>query len=142
MSALSSQHGIKNDPSGTWRNENQNQKSQNEIGVPVFHTAIEIYDKGNKTFSNESFGPFGVISAFFIILQYSNLISGFLISVFITPGARGVVFDAVLTREGQHELVVQYEQQRHVDPMTKCQKVSQDDSSDWALYCVASQGTM
>ncbi|KAL6019812.1 hypothetical protein ACNR90_001014 [Candidozyma auris] len=46
MSALSSQHGIKNDPSGTWRNENQNQKSQNEIGVPVFHTAIEIYDKG------------------------------------------------------------------------------------------------
>lgn len=72
-----------------------------------------------------AFGPFGVISAFFIILQYSNLILGFLILVFITPGARGVVFDAVLTRDGQHELVVQYEQQRHVDPMTKCQKVSQ-----------------
>ncbi|KNE01788.2 hypothetical protein QG37_01129 [Candidozyma auris] len=48
MSALSSQHGIKNDPSGTWRNENQNQKSQNEIGVSQDDEESAYHTKGTE----------------------------------------------------------------------------------------------
>ncbi|PVH19245.1 hypothetical protein CXQ85_001546 [Candidozyma haemuli] len=54
-----------------------------------------------------AFGPFGVVSAFFTVLQYSNMISNFLISVVLMPGARDVVFDAVLSREGQDYVVFQ-----------------------------------
>lgn len=54
-----------------------------------------------------AFGPFGVVSAFFTVLQYSNMILNFLISVVLMPGARDVVFDAVLSREGQDYVVFQ-----------------------------------
>lgn len=59
-----------------------------------------------------AFGPFGVISAFFTVLQYSNMILNFLISVVFMPGARDLIFDAVLSREGQAELVIQLKLRR------------------------------
>lgn len=53
------------------------------------------------------FGPFGVITAFFTILQYSNMILAALIEVVVMPKMRAVVFDKVLSHGGLEELVRQ-----------------------------------
>ncbi|QWU87375.1 hypothetical protein CA3LBN_001640 [Candidozyma haemuli] len=69
-----------------------------------------------------AFGPFGVVSSFFTVLQYSNMMSNFLISMVFMPGVRDMVFDAVLSREGQADMVLQMKIRRKTTKATKAEK--------------------
>lgn len=69
-----------------------------------------------------AFGPFGVVSSFFTVLQYSNMMLNFLISMVFMPGVRDMVFDAVLSREGQADMVLQMKIRRKTAKTLKAEK--------------------
>lgn len=54
------------------------------------------------------FGPFGIISGMFMFFQHATIISTCLATAIFTPPIRKIVFDSVLSREGEDELVNQW----------------------------------
>lgn len=66
-----------------------------------------------------TFGPFGVVSSWFVVFQYSAVASTLLSTALFTSKTQNMVFDSVLAREGHEKLLAEAKRQRKHQSQSK-----------------------